>query len=137
MPYSIRGTEYYRVNVSDRPDEAFGLLTDLAERGINLLAFTAVPFGPDHVQLTLFPEDPPQLETEAKRAGLALDGPHGAILVQGDDELGALAEIHRRLADASVPIFASSGVTDGRGSFGYVVYVGEDHFDQATAALEA
>lgn len=56
--------------------------------------------------------------------------------MQGDDELGALATLHRRLADASVAIYASSGVTDGRGSFGYVIYVREDQFDQAMAALE-
>lgn len=136
MPFSIDGTQYYRVTVADQPDEAYELLSVLAERGINLLAFTAVPYGPDHVQFTLFPDDPSRLETEARRAGLDLNGPHGAILVQGDDELGALAQVHRRLADASVAIYASSGVTDGRGSFGYVIYVREDQFDQAMAALE-
>jgi hypothetical protein len=29
------------------------------------------------------------MESEAKKMGLALDGPHPALLVQGDDELGA------------------------------------------------
>jgi hypothetical protein len=57
-------------------------------------------------------------------------------MVQGDDELGALARIHQRLAQASVDIYASNGVTDGQGSFGYVVYVREDQFDQALHALE-
>ena len=135
MPYSIRGTQYYRATVADRPQEAYKLLSDLADLGINLLAFTAVPSGPDQVQLTLFPEDPSRLEAESQRAGLALDGPHSAILVQGDDELGALANVHGRLADASVAIYASSGVTDGSGSFGYLIYVREDQFDQAMAVL--
>ncbi len=136
MPYSIRGTQYYRVTVADRPREAYELLSSLADRGVNLLAFTAVPSGPDHVQFTLFPEDSSLLEAESKQAGLALDGPHPAILVQGDDELGALAKVHQRLADASVAIYASSGVTDGRDSFGYLIYVQEDQFDRAMAALE-
>lgn len=136
MPFSIDGTQYYRTTVSDRPDEAYEVLSVLAERGVNLLAFTAVPYGPDHVQFTLFPQDPSQLEAESRRAGLTLDGPHGAILVQGDDELGALAKVHRRLADASVAIYASSGVTDGQGSFGYVIYVREDQLDEAMEALE-
>lgn len=136
MPFSIDGTQYFRVTVKDRPEEAYELLTDLAERGVNLLAFTAVPYGPDHVQFTLFPEDASRLETESRRAGLHMDGPHPAILVQGDDELGALAKIHRRLADAAVAIFSSSGVTDGRGSFGYVIYVREDQLDEALEALE-
>jgi hypothetical protein len=136
MPFSIDGTQYYRVTVSDRPEDAYEVLSVLAERGVNLLAFTAVPYGPDHVQFTLFPDDPSQLEAEARQAGFTLDGPHGAILVQGDDELGALARVHRRLAEASVAIFASSGVTDGRGSFGYVIYVREDQLDEAMEALE-
>lgn len=135
MPYSIRGSEYYRTVVADQPEGAYRLLSDLADLGINLLAFTAVPSGPDQVQLTLFPEDPSRLQAEAGRAGLPLDGPHPAILVQGDDELGALAKVHRRLAEASVAIYASSGVTDGRGSFGYVIYVRDNQFDQALAAL--
>lgn len=135
MPFSIRGTEYYRANVADRPEEAYKLLSALADLGINQLAFTAVPLGPDQVQLTVFPEDPSRLEAEAKRAGLELDGPHPAILAQGDDELGALANIHRRLADASVLIYASSGVTDGKGSFGYVIYVREDQIGRAMEAL--
>ena len=101
MPYSIRGAEYYRTTVADEPHQGYELLSDLADLGINLLAFTAVPSGSDQVQLTLFPEDPSRLEAEAKRAGLLLDGPHPAILVHGDDELGALAKIHRRMADAA------------------------------------
>jgi hypothetical protein len=43
-----------------------------------------------------------------------------ADLVEGDDELGAFASVHERLAKAHVDIYASSGVTDGQGSFGYV-----------------
>lgn len=136
MPYSIRGTQYYRVTVADRPDQAYRLLSSLADRGVNLLAFTAVPSGPDHVQFTIFPETSSLLEAESQRAGLALDGPHPAILVRGDDELGALAKVHQRLADASVAIYASSGLTDGHDSFGYLIYVQEDQFDRAMAALE-
>lgn len=136
MAYSIRRAEYYYTTIVDRPEGAYEFLSGLSDLGINLLAFAAVPVGPGHVQLTLLPEDPSQLQVEAGRAGLKLDGPHEAIMVQGDDELGALAQIHQRLAQASVDIYASNGVTDGQGSFGYVVYVREDQFDQALNALE-
>jgi hypothetical protein len=136
MAYSIRSAEYYSTTIVDRPEEAYEFLSGLTDLGISLLAFAAVPVGPGHVQLTLFPEDPSRLEVESGRAGLKLDGPHQAILVQGDDELGALARIHRRLAEASVDIYSSNGVTDGQGSFGYVIYVRENQFDQALQALE-
>jgi hypothetical protein len=67
---------------------------------------------------------------------MVLDGPHHALLVQGDDELGALASVHERLFDVGVDIYASSGVTDGRGAFGYVIYVREDQFERATKAFD-
>jgi hypothetical protein len=56
--------------------------------------------------------------------------------VQGDDALGRLAGVHERLFKAGVDVYASSGVSDGRGSFGYVVYVREDQFEKAVEALE-
>jgi hypothetical protein len=67
---------------------------------------------------------------------MTLDGPYHALLVQGDDELGALASVHERLFQAGVDVYASAGVTDARGTFGYVVYLREDQVERAVAALE-
>jgi hypothetical protein len=136
MAFAIRPLEYYYVNVRDELGAAYEVLSRLAERGVALLAFTAVPTGPSLAQFALFPEDPGRLVAEARAAGMALDGPHHALLVQGDDELGALAGVHRRLFEAGVDVYASSGVTDGRGSFGYLVYVREDQFERAARALD-
>jgi hypothetical protein len=136
MVFRVRRAEYYYANVHDDMGAAYRVLSGLADRGVNLLAFTAVPAGPTLAQFTLFPEEPKKLAAEAGLAGLALDGPHHALLVQGDDELGAFASIHERLAKAHVDIYASSGVTDGQGSFGYVIYVREDQFDESARALE-
>jgi hypothetical protein len=49
--------------------------------------------------------------------------------------VGTLARIHAQLANADVAIFASSGVTDGRRAFGYVVYVRPADIEKAEAAL--
>jgi hypothetical protein len=57
------------------------------------------------------------------------------VLVLGDDELGAFARIHQRLFEAAIDVSASSGVTDGRGSFGYLVYLREDQFERAAETL--
>jgi len=135
MAFRVRSAEYYYANVRDELGAAYRVLSALADRGVNLLAFTAVPVGPALAQFTLFPEEPQKLVAEAALAGLALDGPHHALLVQGDDVLGAFAGIHEHLVKAHVDIYASSGVTDGQGSFGYVIYVREDQFDQAVQAL--
>jgi hypothetical protein len=135
MPDVIRRVDYFHTTIRDRPGEGYKLLTQLAELGLNLLAFTAVPVGPTHTQLTLFPEDSGKMEAAAQRAGMQLYGPHPAFLVQGDDKLGALAEIHEELYRARVNIYASSGVTDGRGTFGYLIYVRPDEYDRAAEAL--
>ena len=136
MAFTIRAVEYYYANVRDDLGAAYRVLAQLADLGVNLLAFTAVPSGPNVAQLALFPDDSSKLIAEARAAGLPLDGPYHALLVQGDDELGALAEVHERLVNAGLDIFASSGVSDGRGAFGYLVYVREDQFEKAVVALE-
>jgi hypothetical protein len=135
MSLSIRRVSYFNAMVRDQPGEAYRTLQLLADVGINLLAFTATPIGPASAQLTLFPEDASLMTKTASRAGLQLDGPHPAVLVQGDDRLGALAQIHESLFAANVNVYASSGVADGRGGFGYVVYVRPEQFDQACKAL--
>lgn len=135
MPGVIRKVDYFHTTVRDRPGEGYKLLAQLAEMGLNLLAFTAVPVGPSSTQLTLFPEDPGRMASAAQRAGMIMDGPHPAFLVQGDDELGALAEIHELLYRATVNIYASTGVTDGRGTFGYLIFVRSEDCDRAAAAL--
>jgi hypothetical protein len=135
MAVAIRRVDYFYANVRDELGAAYRVLAQLAELGVDLLAFTAVPSGPVRAQLALFPADPNRLLAEGRAAGLALDGPYHALLVQGDDELGALAGVHERLLEAGVDVYASSGVTDGHGSFGYVVYVRDDQFEHAAGAL--
>ena len=135
MAFTITRASYFYASVADKPGEAYKVLSRLAEFGVNLLAFTGVPMGPVHTQLTLFPEDPASLLDSAKKASINLDGPHGALLVQGDDRLGALADIHEKLYEANVNVYASTGVSDGQGSFGYLLYVRPDEFERAVAAL--
>ena len=135
MAYSIRRVEYFYVTVRDRPGEAYQLLAQMAGMGLNMVAFTAVPVGPNVTQLTIFPEDSGRTAAAAQRAGMKMDGPHAALLVQGDDELGALAGIHQDLYRSGVNVYASTGVTDGRGSFGYLIYVRPEEFELAAKAL--
>jgi len=135
MAYTIRRADYFYTTITEQPGERYQLLSQLAGLGVNLLAFTAMPVGPMRSQLTLFPEEPARMIEAARKAGLPLDGPHAAVLVQGDDELGAFARIHARLYQARVHLYASSGVTDGRGAFGYILYVRAEDYDRAVQAL--
>ena len=136
MAYRIRRVEYFHATVVDEPGEAYKVLSALAGLGVDLVAFTAVPVGPDRTQLTVFPEDPGKLKSEAQKAGMALDGPHRALLVQGDDELGALASVHEKIDSSSVNVYASSAIADGAGKYGHLIYVRPEDFERAAKALE-
>ncbi len=135
MHASIRPVEYFYMNVKDAPGEGHRVLSALANEGVDLVAFNAIPMG-DTTQLVLFPSDPPKLRAAARHAGLILKGPHHAFLIAGDDHLGAFAEIHGRLAGASINVVASYGMTDGRGGFGYVMYLRPEDFEPAARVLQ-
>jgi hypothetical protein len=135
MACNISRVEYFKTTIIDRPGEAYKFLSQLALLRINLLAFTATPISPTDTLLTIFPENPKFMKNEAARAGLFLEGPHPALLVQCDDRLGALADIHLRIYEADVNVESASGVSDGRGAFGYVIHVKTEDFEKAAGAL--
>jgi hypothetical protein len=135
METKIRRIDYFHATVKDRPGEAFEVLSRLRKSGVNLLAFSAVPSGLGNTQLVLFPEDANELARGASESDIVLVGPQRAFLAQGDDELGALAEIHRKLFEASVNVYASNGVTDGKGGYGYIIYVKPEDFEKAARSL--
>jgi hypothetical protein len=136
MSYRIRRVEYFHATLVDQPGEAYRTFSALAGLGVGLLAFTAVPMGHDRTQLTVFPEDPGKMKSEAGRAGMALDGPHTAVLVQGDDELGALVDVHERIYRANVNVYASTAIADGFGKYGHLIFVRPEDVERVARALE-
>lgn len=137
MALSVRTIQYFYTRVHDDPANAYELLAKLASEDINLLAFSAVPFGDKKFEFTVFPDRADSFVRLAEKLGWTLQGPQHACLIQGDDHLGELAEIQKALVDAGVSIYASSGVTDGNGHFGYVIYFRDGDQVLASKALEA
>lgn len=135
MSFTIQRVEYFYTTVKDKPGEAYKLLNLMAGMGVNLLAFSAIPIGPNSTQLAFFPDDQAKLNHEARLSGMSLDGPHHALLVQGDDELGALAGIHQKLYEENINVYSSSGVSDGRGGYGYLIYVRGEDFERAATTM--
>ena len=135
MSVQVRSVEYFYLLVKDRPGEAYRLLSQLAGEGVDLLAFNAVPMGGVATQLVLFPAEPQTFLSAASIMKLGVTGPEHAFLITGDDKLGAFAEIHGKLAQAQINVYSSSGVTDGRGGYGYVLHVKPEDFDGAARVL--
>lgn len=135
MPHTIRRVEYFHTMVADRPGEALTFLKGLADLGINLLGFTAIPAGPAHTRLTIFPDDPGRLKAQSHWSGFSLEGPHEAFLVQGEDIPGALVRIHEQLTGQGISVVLATGVSAGEGRFGYLIHVHPNDQDRAAAAL--
>ena len=136
MAFDIKRVEYYNITVEDHAGEGSKLLSLFASVGVNLLAFKAVPLEPMRTQFTLFPNDGLKMTDGAKKAGLELDGPHSALLIQGDDQSGALADIYEKLSRADINVDESSGIADIQGSYGVLLYLKPEDCDKAAAALE-
>ena len=135
MAETVHRIEYFYAEVSDTPGEGRRLMEHLSEQGVNLLAFTAFPIGDGKAQLDFFPEDPEKLIQAAQDAGVDLVGPKKAFLIQGEERIAVLAEYYLRLADAGINVYAANGTSDGRGGFGYIMWVKPEDYDKATKAL--
>ncbi len=137
MTVRIYSAPYYYTSARDIPGEACRLLTKLASEEVNLLAFNSLPIGPDETQLIIYPFNTTWLADVARHTGLMLSGPHHAFIVQGDDELGALVDIHQKLCDANINVENSSGLADGKGGYRYILHVSEDDYEKAAEILGA
>jgi hypothetical protein len=135
MKDEIRIVDCYYVTVRDRPGEGSRLLEHISESGLNLTAFSAVPTGTDETQLCLVTDKPEALQKAAANAGATLVGPKKGFLIQGEDRIGALHAYHLTLSNAGVNVYSSSGVCDGRGRFGFILWVEAGDFDKAFDAF--
>ena len=137
MTVKIYSAPYYYTLARDIPGEVCRLLTKLAGEEVNLLAFNALPVGPDETQLIIYPFNTTWLADVARHTGLMLSRPHHAFIVQGDDELGALVDIHQQLSDANINVENSSGLSDGKGGYRYILHVSETDYEKAAEILGA
>lgn len=131
----IRRATYFHISVRDRPGEGCRVLSDLAAEGVDLLAFTAVPTGPGTAQLMVFPQDEDALVRAAEAAGISLQNPQSAFIVEGTEHLGTIAQIHRKFADADINLYASNGIFDGHGGYSCVLYVRPEDVERASSVL--
>jgi len=134
---TVKEVEYYYALVADKPGEVRKLLEFLSEKMVNLLAITAFPVGQGQSQIDFLPAEPDMLKKAAEDANISLVGPKKAFLIQGTDHIGALYDFHLKLFNAGINIYASNGVVDGTGGFGYVIWVNPADYENASKALKS
>ena len=133
MADAIRVVEYFYVTVPNKPGEGARLLDTLRQQGVNLLAFSAFPSGRKS-QADFVPEDAAAFTRAAKKAKWKLKGPKKGFLVEGDDRVGAIADLIGALAAAKINITALDAVSVG-GRYGAIFWVAPKDLKKAIATL--
>jgi hypothetical protein len=135
MADTIRRIEYFTVEVPDEPGAGFGVLAKLKDAGVNLLAAVGFPKAGRKGQLSLVPADPQAFTAAASRSGITFGAKKQAFFIQGADRVGALAEVLKKLADATINITACSATAAQQGGFGMVLWVKPEDVAKTSKAL--
>ena len=122
MSDRVRKVDYFHVMLPNNAGQASKIANDLADAGVNLLAFSGFPSG-KMTQLDLMPEDSGKLKRAAKKLGLELSVRKSGFLFQGDDRIGAMTDVFDKLAEAKINLIAVDAVSSGKGRFGAIFWV--------------
>jgi len=136
MADTVQRVEYFYVQVANRPGEGARLLGALREAGIHLLAFSGFPEGRGS-QLDFVPSDPAAFKRVARKARWKLTGPKRAFLIAGEDRVGAVADVHDKLAEAKINVTACDAVAAGEGRYGALLWVKPQEVQKAAKVLGA
>jgi|SRR5262245_42848588 len=135
MTDKIRKTPYYCVEVPHTSGQGTKILSALKEAGVNLLAFSGFPLGGGKAQLDFLPENPDAFVKAMKAQDVKLSEKKNAFLIQGDDHVGAAADIVGKLASQGISITASQAVTAGEERWGMILWVTPADYAKASKAL--
>jgi hypothetical protein len=136
MADTIQRVQYFYIEVPDKPGEGAKVLKMLKDEGVNLLAFSGFPKG-RRAQLDFVPADHVAFKAAAKKAKLKLVGPKTGFLIQGEDRVGAIADIVVKLAEAKISVTAVDAVSAGAGRYGALLWVKPRLVNKAAQVLEA
>lgn len=135
MAETIRLIDYYYIQVAHKAGEAAKALRALKDAGVNLVAFSGFPEGRKG-QLDFIPADAASFKSAAKANKWKVVGPKKGFLIQGDDRVGAIADIVGKLADANINITALDAIcADGR--YGCLCWVAPRDVKKAAQVLGA
>jgi hypothetical protein len=135
MPDTIRQIDYFYMLVPHKPGEAARALHALKDAGVNLIAFSGFPEG-RRGQLDFIPADVGSFKSVAKANKWKLVGPKRGFLIQGDDRVGAIADIAGALADAKINVIALDAVC-ADGHYGALCWVAPRDVKKAAQVLKA
>ena len=135
MPDTIRKVDYYYSTVPQRAGQGARVLDAFRDAGVNFLAIHAFPSA-GRAQIDFFPENSRAFLKAAHKAGVKVSPKRTAFLIEGNDRVGAMAELLEKLGDAKINVTAMDAVATG-GRFATILWVWRDNVNRAARALGA
>jgi len=133
----IRRIDYYYTVVPNRPGAGAKVLNTLKAGGINLISLNGFPTGTRRAQIDLVPSDRDAFLVTAQKVGIKLVGPKVAFLIQGEDRVGAVADVLGKLEQARINVIAMQAITSGTGRYGAILWVKPRNIGKAAQVLGA
>jgi hypothetical protein len=126
---------YYSVVIPNKAGEGAKVLNALKEAGVNLISFWGYPIKGKKAVLDIAPADAKGCAKTLKKCGLAASPKKVAFFIDGEDHVGAVAEILDKLAAAGINVHAVQALCAGAGRFGSLVQVAEADEKKAKKVL--
>ena len=137
MAYRVQKVNYCYVTVPSRAGQGEKILNELKEAGINLLAFSGFPLKGGKSQVDLVSDDTAAIRRLAKKNGWRLSQTKKGFLVRGNDELGAVHKIMKKLADVKINVTAADAVAAAGGGYAMIMWVKPKDYTRAARILNA
>ena len=135
MANIVRRVDYYYTEVSNRAGTGAKVLSAFEAAGVNLIVYNGFPISVQRAQLVFVPTDRDSFLAAARKAGIKLVGPNIAFLVQGEDRVGAVADIVSKMGQARINITAIQAIAAGEGRYGAILWVKPRNVDKAAQKL--
>jgi len=133
----VQRIKYYYTVVSDRPGAGTKVLNALKAARVNLVAYNGFPTTRGRAQLVFVPSNERAFLAAARKAEIKLIGPKAAFLIQGDDRVGAVADIVSKLGRARLNVVAMNAIAAGKRRYGAILWVKPPNVAKAAKILGA
>ena len=137
MADRVRKVSYCYLKTSNRAGQGAKVMSELANAGVNLLAFSGFPAKGGKSQLDFITDDTATLRRLAKRHGWKLSKAKRGFLIQGQDRAGAAYGHHEKLARSKINVTAADAVCAGKGQYGMILWVKSKDYNRAAKVLRA
>lgn len=137
MAHRVRKVNYFNLTVPNRAGQAEKILREVRNADIDMYAFTGFPLKAGKTQVDLVTDASVNLRKIARKNNWRLSKTKKAFLVTGNDEVGAVHKVLKKLADNKINVTAADAVSAGKGRYGMILWVKPQVYSRAARTLKA